>query len=164
MSARSGIRFYTPDRVVEVDIAAVDAIRAELEKIAATNPPRPDVTRVLDALELHVVELAPDSPTYTPDDRERAVLLRATDHLRNFGHEGDVLELYEMLSKTGDVKPLSYRLRNMTGDPAFGITSYSLVYGVGDRLVDWRGTEYKIVGVNGGDPLEFVVDAWRPAE
>ena len=165
MSVRSGIRFYTPEIVVEVGISAVNAIRAELEKIAVTNPPRPDVTRLLDELELHVADLDLSGPTFTLDDTQFALLLRATDHLRNLGRQSDVLEYFrDTLSRTGDVQPISYRLRSITGGPPFGFMSYSGSYDVGDRLVDARHSEYRIVDLGPGDPPELVVDAWRPAE
>jgi len=164
MSARSGIRFYTPDRVVEVDIAAVDAIRAELGKIAVTNPPRPDIRRLLGEFKLHVGVLDVSGPTFTPDDQQRAILLRATDHLRNLGHRGDVLKIRDVLCGSGGIQPISYCLCNIKGGPAFGFTSYSLSYDVGDRLVDARHSEYRIVDLGPGDPPELVVDAWRPAE
>jgi hypothetical protein len=164
VSARRGIRFYTPNVVLDVNLHAVKAIRDELEKIAATNPPRADVTRVLDALDLHIVKLVPDSPTYTPDDRERAVLLRATDHLRNLGHRGDVLDLRDMLCGTGAVQPIGYRLRGVTGGPPREFVSYSLPYYVGERLVDASGSEHRIAGLGLGDASELVVDEWRAAE
>jgi hypothetical protein len=162
MSVRSGIRFYEPERFVEVDIGGVDAIRAELEKIAATNPPRPDVTRLVDELELFVGDLDKSGPAFTPDDQQRALLLRATDHLRNLGYEGDALELRGALC--GNAQPISYRLIRGAIDPPLGFTSYSLSYDFGERLVDARRSEYRITNVIYGDPIAFEVEEWRPAE
>jgi len=173
MSARSGIRFYRTDKVVEVNLPTVEAIRDELEKIAAANPPRPDIDGLLEALKIHVIDLDVEvdvrSPTFTLDDRcdldqqWRAILLRATDHLRNLGHkEDDLIELRDML--VYGVKPVSYRFRSAKGDLAFGFTSYSGVYGVNDRLVREDRSEWRIIGFECRDPLEFTVDAWRPAE
>jgi hypothetical protein len=160
MKARSGIRFYVRDRDIEVDIVAVDAIRGELEKIAATNPPRGDIEGLVEALKLHVGDLDLSGPAFKPDEQQHALLLRATDHLRNLEHKGDVLKLHDALCYPGQW--ISYRIR--AGVEAFDFDSYSGSYGMNDRLVDARHSEYLIVGLGPGDPPEFVVDAWRPAE
>lgn len=173
MNARSGIRFHVRDRDIEVDIAAVDAIRAELEKIAATNPPRGDIEGLVEALKIHEIDLGVEvdarSPTFTLDYRRdldqrwRVLLLRATDHLRNLKHEGDVLELRKALCNPG--QSTSYRLRDIKHVEAFDFTSYSGPYSKDDRLVDCKGNEWRIVNVvYASDPVELKVEARRPAE
>jgi hypothetical protein len=166
MSARAGIRFYTPETVVEVDLPGINAICDELRKIEiTTNPPRPGVTRLLDELELHVVEFDLSGPMFTPDDRQRAILLRAIDHLRNFGGQGDVLiKLRDKLCGERKSEPIGYGLHSVKGGPTSDFTSYSDAYNVGDRLVYPGGSEYRIVDNFDGNPLEFLVEEWRPAE
>jgi hypothetical protein len=165
MSATAGIRFYTPETVVEVDLRDINAICDELRKIElTTNPPRPDVTRLLDELELHVVESELSGPMFTPDDRQRAILLRAIDHLRNLGLQGDVLKLRNKLCGERNSEPIGYRLHDIKGGPALDFTSYSDAYDVGDRLVYPGGSEYRISDTYNGNPFEFVVEEWHPAE
>jgi hypothetical protein len=43
-------------------------------------------------------------------------------------------------------------------------TSYSDAYDVGDRLVYPGGSEYRISDTYNGNPFEFVVEEWHPAE
>ena len=166
MSERSGIRFHVRDRDVEVNAATVDAIRDELEKIAATNPPRPDVTSLIDELGLHFIEanagLDENGPTFALDDQQGAILRRATDHLINLKPNDDVIKIRDALRGPGQWT--SYSVRKIRGGRPFDFTSYSGSYGMNDRLIDTDGSEYRIVGLGPGDPPELVVDAWHPAE
>ena len=165
MSERSGIRFHVRDRDVEVNAATVDAIRDELEKIEAANPPRPDATRLLDELKLHFIKaiagLDENGPTFALDDQQRAILRRATDHLINLKPNDDVIKIRDALRGPG--QGTSYSVRKIRGGRPFDFTSYSGSYGVNDRLIDTDGSEYRVVGVGHGDPPELVVEAWRPA-
>jgi hypothetical protein len=163
MNSSRGIHFYTPYATFDVGLAGLEAIRAELEKIKATNPPRADVDALLDALELHTVDLGPGCLRFEPNAQERWLLLRAVDHLRNLGHKGDVIDLRDMLIASGDVKPITYKLHGIAGGPPIGFVSYSLEYGLRDRLVRADGSEYVIAGWMFDLPLEPVVDDWRPA-
>lgn len=165
MSERSGIRFHVRDRDVEVNAATVDAICDELEKIAATNPPRPDATRLLDELKLHFIEanagLDENGPTFVLDDQQGAIVRRATDHLINLRPNDDVIKIRDALRGPG--RGTSYSVRKIRGGRPFDFTSYSGSYGMNDRLVDGKGDEWRIVDLGPGNPPELVVDAWRPA-
>jgi hypothetical protein len=162
--SRRGIRFVTPEVVTDVGEDELEALHDELEKIAATNPPRRDVTTLLETLASHAGSLEPDAPTFEPSERDRAILLRATDHLRNLRHRGELLTLRDRLIGTGAVRAIAYRLRFLDARPSQDFTSYSLAYGVGERLVTPAKDELQVNGVGSGDPLELIVDDWRAAE
>lgn len=101
------------------------------------------------------------APVFEPDARDRAILLRATEHLRNLGHRGELLTLRDRLIGTGNARWIAYRLRFLDARPVQEFTSYSLAYGVGDRLVTPGKDELRVVGLAGRGPPELVVDELR---
>jgi hypothetical protein len=154
-----GVRFLTPELTTDVTEPELRMLIDELEKIAATAPPRPDVTKVIDELELHLGPLG-HAPIYEPDDRGRAILLRATDHLRNLGFRGEILTLRDRLIGTGGAGWVAYRLRDRS-TRVTDFTSYSLEYGIGDRVVNGAGEQLRVHGLASDDPHELWVEPWR---
>lgn len=156
--SRSGIRFLTPNVTTDVAIDELELLRAELEKIAdgaARLAAAAELAARLDALTVPLESGA----TFEPDPAERYALLRATAHLSNFGHRGELNAVRERLSGTGDVDWIAYRLRFLDGRPPQDFTSYSLNYEVGDRLVTPAKEELRVVEIREGDPAELVVVA-----
>src|SRR5664280_419027 len=135
MSERSGIRFHVRDRDVEVNAATVDAICDELEKIAATNPPRGDIEGLVEALKLHVIDLNVEvdarSPTFTIEDHWQAILRRATDHLINLKPNDDVIKIRDALRGPGQWT--SYSVRKIRGGRPLDFKSYYGYYGMNER-------------------------------
>jgi hypothetical protein len=155
-----GIRFHTPDVTTDVGSDEVAALREELKKIAATNPPRPDIANLLENLTLSERALGPEARRFEPSEGEAAILLRATDHLRNLGHSGELLRLRDRLRGGGGW--IGYRVQYLGTRPDDNFTSYSGAYEPGDRLVTLTGHEFYVVEVNHDtDPQELVVDDWR---
>jgi hypothetical protein len=63
-----GIRFHTPDVTTDVGSDEAAALREEPKKIAATNPPRPDIATLLENLTLHERALGPEPRRFEPSE------------------------------------------------------------------------------------------------
>lgn len=147
----------TSETVTEVEDDEIAALTAELEKIAATVPLKPDVQALIETLGGKVGYLNHvGTAKFTPDDRERAILLRAADHLQNRGHQGELLSLRQQLITVGNAKVIGYKLTPLGQD----FTSYSFDYAIGDRLVTVTGSEYRVTGIDRDDPDVLVVEPW----
>lgn len=133
---------------VETTLPATNlsAVIEELEAIAATNPPRPDVTNLIDTMTLAV-----DRQAFDPDDDQSALLLRATDHLRNLRTTTVPIEaLRRRLIAALGAQPITYDL--LISDeqhPPREFASYSLAYELGDRLVPAGGRAFKVISADG---------------
>jgi len=157
-----GIRFHASEFGVDVGSNELPLLRDELEKMAATNPPHPEVTNLIEVLRLHDGPLGHDARPFEPDAAESALLLRAIDHLRNLDHRGFLMELRHYVATGERVGRVDYRLRFVDGRPSEDFTSYSLAYQPGDRLVTGTGDElYVIEARERTDPHELLVDEWR---
>ena len=158
----TSIRFRTPDGRVDVGSNELTLLRDELQKIAATNPPRPDVTSLIETLQVRDGRLGIGTRSFEPDEAESALLLRATDHLRKIDHRGFLMELRHHLVTGEDVREVEYRLRFVDARPAQDFTSYSLAYQPGDRLVTGTGEElYVVEAREQTNPHELLVAGWR---
>ncbi len=155
--SRRGIRFLTQEVVTEVGLDELEALRDELRKIVDGAPRLAVAAKLVDRL-----DSLTSAATFEPHPGERFALLRATDHLQNLGHKGELLTLRGRLIGTGDAGWIAYRLRFPDARPPQDFTSYSLAYEVGDRVVTPGKDELRIIGVDEGDPPELVVDDWRP--
>jgi hypothetical protein len=158
----TGVRFRTPEARVDVGSNELTLLRDELKKIAATNPPRPEVTSLIELLRQHDGPLGLGARSFEPDEAESALLLRATDHLRKFDHRGFLMELRHHLATGEAVREVEYRLRFVDARPAEEFTSYSHAYQPGDRLVTVTGDELYVIETDEQtNPHELLVDDWR---
>jgi len=160
--SRPGIRFWIPETPTDVEAAEVETLHEELERLAATNKPRPDVTALIDRLQLQTADLdRDDAQIFEPSDRERAILLRAAEHLRHLKDAPALTTLRDRISGTGGVKWISYRLQFVDARSPQDFTSYSLAYAVGDRLVTAEGQELRVIGIRAGNPDVLLVATWH---
>jgi hypothetical protein len=159
----TGIRFLTPETKTDVPSVELVFLYDELEKIAATDPPRPDVTTLIETL--HVLEgpLPPQQDGYEADPRERAILLRAIVHLQNADQADRALTAFrDRLYDTGAVHWIAYLVRFVDPSRDFDFTSYSLAYEQGDRLVVGPDIALRVLDVNRErDPHELLADDWK---
>ena len=156
-----GIRFLTPNLTTDIEDHELEVLRPELEMIADGAPRLAAAAELASRLDELAVQLTPTTTAYEPDDRERFALLRATDHLRNLSHEGELMELRARLLDTGNAKPIGYKLRFLDARPSESFASYSLRYEADDRLVTAIGGVLRVVDANDD---ELVVDDWRQRE
>jgi hypothetical protein len=161
--SRRGIRFLTPEVTTEVAIDELERLRGELEKIADGAPRLAVAADLAARLDTLTVPLDTSARTFEPDAGEQNALLRATDHLRNLDHHGDLLTLRGRLVGTTGVEPIGYVLRFLDGRRSPGFTSYSLSYEVDDRLVTPAKEELRVVEIRDGDPAELTVHPGRRA-
>lgn len=158
-----GIRFCTPDAVTDVGTRELKQLRAELEKIA-DGAPRLAVAAEL-AARLDSLSRPLDSTTaFAPQSLERSALLRALDHLRNVGHEGDLMTLRERILHTSGIEPITYQLRVRLDASPVAFWSFSREYELGDRIVRNPAEVLRVIEVEDGDPVVLFVDVWRPTE
>jgi hypothetical protein len=162
MSARS-VRFLTAELTTDVDETELAVLRDELEKIGDTTLRRSAVDSLLGALDRHLGRLE-TAAIFEPNRTERALLLRATDHLRELGHRGELMTLRSRIAGSGGVEGISYRLSFTNAQPDQQFVSYSLAYRLEDRLVTAVGEQLRVIGVEASDPDELWVAPWRPTE
>jgi hypothetical protein len=157
-----GIRFCTLGAVTEVGTAELTELRAELEKIADGAARLAAAAGLAGRLGSLVGPL--DSTTaFEARGLERIALLRALDHLRNLGYDGELMTLRGRILLTSAVEPTTYQLRPIAGGSSVGFWSFSREYEQGDRIVRNSNEEFRVVGVEQGDPTVLLVDGWRPA-
>jgi hypothetical protein len=98
------------------------------------------------------------APSYHPTEAGRELLLRATDHLRNLGHRGELLTLRDRLMLSGDIEGHRHQLHFVDGRPHEVFLHYSTPYAVSDRLVSNGGDELRVARIksDGG----FMVEPW----
>jgi hypothetical protein len=160
--ADRSIRIVTPDLVTTIGDDERDALRAELEKIGDTQARWPMTESLLIMLDQFSGPYA-TAPVYHPTETGRELLLRATDHLRNLGHKGELLTLRDRLMLGGDVDGHSHLLHFLDERPPVTFLRYSMPYVVSDRLVSNVGEELRVARIkaDGG----FVVEPWEePAD
>lgn len=157
----NGIRILTPITITVIDETEFVALRVELEKIAAAATRWPMVETLIVALEqwLGPIETV---PVYHPTETGRALLLRATDHLRNLGHTGELLTLRDRLLGTSDLKGHRHRLLFSDGQLPQDFIRYSTPYAAGDRLVNQAGDELRVTGIDTRNPDALSVEPWQP--
>jgi hypothetical protein len=158
---RRGVRFLIPDVVTDVEQHEVEALLGELFEMGWPTGRRPDILALHSTVLEHQTGLDQPRRTFQPDDQERALLLRATDHLRNLGHHGELLLLRDRLIASGEVRWIDYRLRFLDGSSPVEFTSYSLRYAPGDRIATPSGTTGYVLAVEAGEPEVLVVGDWR---
>ena len=95
-----GIRFLTRISPPTSRTTNSRYMRPELEMIADGAPRLAAAAELASRLDELAVQLTPTTTASEPDDRERFALLRATDHLRNLSHEGQLIELRARLLDT----------------------------------------------------------------
>jgi hypothetical protein len=162
MSAR-GVRFLTPELTTDVEETELAVLRDELQKIADTSMRRPAVDSLLKALDRQLGRLE-TAAIFEPNPTERALLLRATDHLRNLRHRGELMTLRSRIAGSGGVEGISYPLSYTNAQPDQQYVSYTTAYRLEDRLVTAVGEQLRVIGVEASDPDELWVQPWRPTE
>ena len=80
----TGIRFRTPGARVDVGSNELTLLRDELQKIAATNPPRPEVTSLIETLQVRDGRLGIGTRAFEPDEAESEQRQRQQER-RRFG-------------------------------------------------------------------------------
>lgn len=157
-----GIRFCTPDAVTDVCTRELRHLGAELEKVADGAPRLAAAGELAGRLDSLIGPL--DSPTaFAPQTMERFALLRALDHLRNLGHQGELLALRERILLTSGIEPITYQLRVRLEASPIAFWSFSREYELGDRIVRNPAEEFRVVEVEAGDPVVLFVDMWSTA-
>ena len=151
--SKANIRIWTPEIATELDEDDLAALLDELEKMAASSAPRPNITDLIDALN----HAGNHDSVFEPTDEQRALLLRATDHLRNLGQTGDVLTLRDRLIGAGDVQGITYETF-VHEQPPGRFTGYSLRYAAGERLVDHLGLAYSVAAIT--DDNGIALEPW----
>ena len=146
------------DELVADDVAAlVD----ELRKIADGCPRLAAASALADRLER--------GGEREPDEAERYVLLRATNHLtRSVGaSRPSLISLRDRIDATAALRWIEYRLRFDDGRRE-DFASFTLQYEPGDRLVTRTGAELRVVDVeppeHRGTPELLVVERWQRAD
>jgi hypothetical protein len=157
LMADRSIRILTPVLPTAIAEDEFETLRAELEKIGATEARWPMTESLLIALDLFT---GPNdtAPIYHPTETGRDLLVRATDHLRNLGYTGDLLTLRNRLMLTGDRNGHKHLLHFLDGRPPALFLRYSMPYVVGDRLVSNVGEELLVTRFNTAGGL--VVEPW----
>jgi hypothetical protein len=136
VSEGTGVRFCTGEAITDVGSDELVALQVEPERIVAANPPRPDADALIEKLRVFDGPFTPERRTFEPDPEEAGLLLRATDHLRNLRHRGELIRLRQHLYARRESIPYRLRFRDGRSTDFWG---YSLPYQRGDRLVTLSG-------------------------